>query len=655
MAEATTTETHQEDSKPSQNTSKPLNVNPRNKDCPIETYFEIQRIAADIVSTILQKSKTKKRLDGFLCRIALQFPDELLSDSAEVCWLLEDEIRCLYTTEFDRISESIMDEDPSVTIDLTSPSWPPLVFVLGDTTYASCCPDEIGALHLSADLIVHYGHHACLSPSESLPVIYSFGFQDWSLDGMKDCCQQIQEQEASTTEIARYLVLFEVRYSHLMELFMEVMKETLSIEHVVLGHVPSLEETMLNAGSEGVASRIVQRSSCCGGKDDCNDKQESQVEQNVCCNSSKIGSECTESTLLQEEARQPQSENNAGCSIGGLKVKLDSSDLSKYTLLYIGDNSGNSKSRQFLNTLLKCTSPQSSTQHCWSYDPSTRDFHPDPTSILGVSRFLNRRFYLTQRAQIATRMGILVGTLSQRRFQNVVSTLRHKIQESGRACYTFVVGKINVAKLANFAEVECFVLVSCGETSVMQDEREFHVPVITPMELDIALGETDWNGSGSCSTDFNDFLGSQEEEFVEDTPDEIESQLRNNLLIGEKLDDDGEQESNDDENGCSDDSSSEDDEPYFSMISGTYVTRPKSKKIIEKERQRRLLEEEKEKDANDTNWTNEPGKGQLTQYNSEAAEFWKKREYKGLEANVGKDEAKAATLGQTGIASDYGK
>ena len=48
---------------------------------------------------------------------------------------------------------------------------------------------------------------------------------------------------------------------------------------------------------------------------------------NVCCNNSKIGSDCTESTPSQEEAAQgPQSENNNGCSIGGLKVKLVSSD-----------------------------------------------------------------------------------------------------------------------------------------------------------------------------------------------------------------------------------------------------------------------------------------------------------------------------------------
>ena len=38
------------------------------------------------------------------------------------------------------------------------------------------------------------------------------------------------------------------------------------------------------------------------------------------------------------------------------------------------------------------------------------------------------------------------------------------------SCYTFVVGKINPAKLSNFAEIECFVMVACPEHSLLQME-----------------------------------------------------------------------------------------------------------------------------------------------------------------------------------------
>ena len=36
------------------------------------------------------------------------------------------------------------------------------VFVMADTAYNSCCVDEVGASHIDAQCVVHYGH-ACMS------------------------------------------------------------------------------------------------------------------------------------------------------------------------------------------------------------------------------------------------------------------------------------------------------------------------------------------------------------------------------------------------------------------------------------------------------------------------------------------------------------
>ena len=88
---------------------------------------------------------------------------------------------------------------------------------------------------------------------------------------------------------------------------------------------------------------------------------------------------------------------------------------------------------------------------------------------------------------------------------------------------------------------------------------------------------------------------------------------------------------------------SSDDEPFFSMISGKY----EQSKTISASKQNAM--------NNDTNLEALPGQGKLIEYRSEAAEFLKKREYQGLEANVGETEVKAAVLGQVGIASNYGE
>ena len=48
------------------------------------------------------------------------------------------------------------------------------MYILGDTTYGSCCVDQVAADHLSSDVVVHYGR-SCLSPNTRIPVINVFG------------------------------------------------------------------------------------------------------------------------------------------------------------------------------------------------------------------------------------------------------------------------------------------------------------------------------------------------------------------------------------------------------------------------------------------------------------------------------------------------
>lgn len=72
-----------------------------------------------------------------------QFPDELLKDSTKVVSLLRSELLS-------------MNDDIGKDKDVR-------LFVLADTTFGSCCVDEVGASHISADCVIHYGH-TCLSP-----------------------------------------------------------------------------------------------------------------------------------------------------------------------------------------------------------------------------------------------------------------------------------------------------------------------------------------------------------------------------------------------------------------------------------------------------------------------------------------------------------
>lgn len=68
-----------------------------------------------------------------------------------------------------------------------------------------------------------------------------------------------------------------------------------------------------------------------------------------------------------------------------------------------------------------------------------------------------RRRFLVEKAKDARTIGILIGTLGVQNYLQVIGHLRQLIRKAGRKSYTLAVGKLNVAKLANFQEVICIL------------------------------------------------------------------------------------------------------------------------------------------------------------------------------------------------------
>lgn len=57
--------------------------------------------------------------------------------------------------------------------------------------------------------------------------------------------------------------------------------------------------------------------------------------------------------------------------------------------------------------------------------------------------------------------------------------------------YIFNVGQIEPAKLANFPEINCYVMLSCPESFPWCTD-DFMVPIATPYEVEVALGVREW-------------------------------------------------------------------------------------------------------------------------------------------------------------------
>jgi diphthamide biosynthesis protein 2 len=135
-----------------------------------------------------------------------------------------------------------------------------------------------------------------------------------------------------------------------------------------------------------------------------------------------------------------------------------------------------------------------------------------PSAILASSsRTLNRRYALLTSLSTCSTFGILVNTLSVRNYMHILSHIQRQISAAGKKSYTFVVGKVNAAKVANFSEIGGWVVIGCWESSLIES-KEFWRPMITPFELGLSLksdSERIW--TGEWSADFEAILEEKKE------------------------------------------------------------------------------------------------------------------------------------------------
>ncbi|CAG8792687.1 19317_t:CDS:10, partial [Dentiscutata erythropus] len=458
----------------------------------LEHIYEIERTVEMIIS-------------GGYEKIALQFPDELLADSAEVTRVLRD-----------RTQKKI--------------------FVLADTSYGSCCVDEVAAQHASAECIIHYGR-SCLSPTSRLPVLYVFGKHPIDIDHCLEAFDSLFGQDNTMNLI----IMYDVVYSYCIDKFVHKVRTDLKYTNVI----QSLVKTDCNI-SQGLKGKFEGRKITMPIVDFHYSFLNYWVDMN--------------SPLLN-----------------GRYYKLfEGMNIESYTIFYIGGESAT-----LVNVLLtynKCK--------VYSYDPETRIGRQE---TLPKNQSLMRRFYMVQKAKDADVIGIVVGTLGVANYLEIISHLKKLIIRAGKKPYTFVMGKLNVAKMANFMEIDCFVLVSCPENCLL-DSKEFYRPIVTPFELEIALNPSkQW--TGEYITDFQQLLSA-------DFQPESE------------------------------------DEPHFSLVTGKF-----------KQSRRYALKDSSQDDATN-NVTDLTLRNQHTSIstvlNSAAGEYLNSRTFRGLEQKIGETAVQAA-------------
>ncbi|EGT44903.1 hypothetical protein CAEBREN_02601 [Caenorhabditis brenneri] len=127
----------------------------------IHSFFEI-----DATSEWIKNGKHR--------RIALQFPDSLLPYSKRVTKLIES-----------KIHDGDISGDEKKT------------FVLADTSYRSCCVDEVAAAHADCTALVHFGEACHSAPTDKIDVKYVLGNMPTFIDDFKSQLRTILDQLSS--------------------------------------------------------------------------------------------------------------------------------------------------------------------------------------------------------------------------------------------------------------------------------------------------------------------------------------------------------------------------------------------------------------------------------------------------------------------------
>lgn len=203
--------------------------------------------------------------------------------------------------------------------------------------------------------------------------------------------------------------------------------------------------------------------------------------------------------------------------------------------------------------------------------PTVSDSSRSQVISASTAQTLRRRYALVTKLSTASVFGILINTLSVKNYMHALSHVQELIARSGKKAYTFVVGKVNAAKVANFSEIDGWIVIGCWESSLIES-KDFWKPIITPFELELALtDERDRIWTGEWNSDFQALLG--------------KGAKANGVLSAGEGEGQGEEEEDGDEDGDAEDDSDEESEPpVFDLRTGRYVSqsrpmaRPSKKK-----------------------------------------------------------------------------
>ena len=231
-----------------------------------------------------------------------------------------------------------------------------------------------------------------------------------------------------------------------------------------------------------------------------------------------------------------------------------------------------------------------------------------------ATRALAKRHHALSRCRRAARWGVVAAAGGRLKdAKEVTDRCDAALRAAGRSSYVLAVGPVTPTKLANFAELEAFVVVGADHGLLDALARESNAPLISPNELAVVLGDAEWLP--------------EDEPFYSCRLGDVHVQAPDAAAA------------DDDDTQGADDDDDDDDAPAFDLSAGHSGDAFAD--------YRRKVDLAYEDDAKDDDG------GAIVEWKSAAADFLSKRDWQGLEVQKGQTPVRAAVQGRDGVASGY--
>ena len=322
------------------------------------------------------------------------------------------------------------------------------IYIIGDTSYSSCCCDEATALHLKSDIIIRIGT-GCFTQNKLMPIYYLI--------------DNINFNEKNISQF----------FSDFFEKFENKIKNNNNFENIIFFYNEKFQKNFVYKIKDEFTTKIKE-----------------EYNKNIFFAEINIED-------YNKETKNKKIYDEKDIIYGReIKPKMSQKIDKTFLIIYLGENN---EEKLLYELSLRFSNIVNDILFISYIDNFNTEILPKDFS----SKLLYRRFNLIEKAKTCNTFAILIGSLSIPNLNKIIDLIKSLLEFQEKKVYTLLLGKITEEKLANFTEyIDSFILIGCP-FNPGYNSKAINKPIITPLDIKYAFDENySWDGFYSFDIDY---------------------------------------------------------------------------------------------------------------------------------------------------------